>query len=381
MDESRFGIGGNNPPQTMADELAEKYANAMAVARDLMAAAQSAPEAVKDDITEGKVAELIKKIRTLKNLLDRNRKSEKEPWDKKVSEVNGFFNTTIDQLEKWQKTLNQRSQDYLIEKAEAEKRRLREEEERKRLEAERQLKLARDAEDTKNAAKMAFDEADRLAREAESAKAAATSEQEIATADVADAKAKLAKVRLKIADLAAEFARRAKDGDPASDDEKVEMRSIFDAELRAAKHGVATAEEALEASREKARQAKAALRQAEEEALAKKREVSAAEREQSAALKTAVRLDSSANRLAEKAGGAEADLARTRSVHGAVATLARRWTCRVVDRTKLDKEALWPYIHGEAISAALFKWMQSQAEDKRAMPGAIIEQETEGQTR
>jgi chromosome segregation ATPase len=363
MDDSRFGIGGNQPPQTTADELAEKYAKEIADAQELFHAAQSAPEAVKDDITEGKVSELIKKIRTLKNLLDRDRKSEKEPWDKKVSEVNGFFNTTIEQLERWQKTLNQRSQEYLTEKAEAEKRRLREEEE------------------TKNAAKSALDEADRLARDAESAKAAATSEQEIATADVAGAKAKLAHVRLKIANLAAEFARRAKDGNPASDEEKAASRAGCDAGLASAKSAIMAAEEALEMAREKARQAKAELKRAEEEALAQKRAVSAAEREQSAALKSAVRFDISANKLAEKAGGPEADLARTRSLHGAVSTLARRWTCRVIDRTKLDKDALWPFIHEDAISAALFKWMQAQAEEKRAMPGAVIEQEIEGQTR
>ena len=88
-----------------------------------------------------------------------------------------------------------------------------------------------------------------------------------------------------------------------------------------------------------------------------------------------------ADKIATVVAGPEAELARTRSEPGAVSTLSRRWESGIVDRTKLDKDALWPFIHGDALEAALYKWMMAQPQDKRVMAGASMEEVTSGQTR
>jgi len=89
-----------------------------------------------------------------------------------------------------------------------------------------------------------------------------------------------------------------------------------------------------------------------------------------------VREDRKADRIEEKANGNEADLARSRSEHGATGTLTHRWNCTLVDRSKITPEAilaLFPHINDDAISAAGHKWMMAQSDPNRSLPGFIME--------
>lgn len=374
-------LGHNNPPATIADELAVAHKPELDLKAELLEAFKSAPERIDDDITQTKAAELIKKTRALERKLEDARDRAKLPFEDTVKAIRGFFNTTIEPLEKARKSLMEKSQSYLQRKAEEEKRRLAEEEEKRRAAAAEALRLAQEAEKAKTASTAAAQDAARLAEEAAQAKAAASSEQEAAAAELTAAKAAHAQIKADMLAYAAEVAIRAKNGDPIEEDVKAAKKAEFEGLLATARAKVDAAEAVLKAAREKAIAAKAeADRLAREQAEAD-RKARAAERDRAAALNEAVREEKAADKIAAKIEGPDADLARTRSLHGAVSTLSRQWVCSIEDRNALDKAALWPFINEDALQAALWKWMMAQAEENRIMPGARIEQETVGQVR
>lgn len=373
-------IGSNNPPVTLADTLAEKYHENLTDATNVLDAARSAPERIEDgdDVTAGRVADIIKKARAVEKSLDRAFEEEKAPHQLVVTQISGFFKTNMERLEQVRKRLTVTAKDYTDRKTAAEKKRLEEEAQRKREEAERKLREARDAEQTKNQAVSAQAEADRLAREADEARNSAVSEQEQAQAGVARAEAALAKVRADIAKINADFAKRVTEGNPATADEKADARAKAEAELKAARDDVDDARQVLSEARERAREAREAQRRADEEAARAASAAKTAAREEKAALTEAVKEEKAADRIEAKANGPEADLGRTRSVHGAVTTSQRRWTCDVTDFSKLDMAALWPFVSQDAKSAAAYKWMMTQNPENRSMPGTVMVEETIG---
>ena len=379
--DPRLAPGGNNPPETIADELAIAHKPELDLKAELLEAAKTVPAKVDDDETQTKVAELIKKTRTLERTLEKALDAAKAPHDEKVKAIRGFFKTHIEPLEKARKVLNEISESYLQRKAEAERLRLKAIEDEKRAEAERLLKLARDAEETQAAAQRGADAARQAAEDAASARAAAITDQEVAAADLAEAKAAIGRIRADGLAKAADYARRAKDGNPASDQEKAEAREAQETAMAAARETLEAAETALREARERAMAAKREQQAREAEEREAARKARDAEREKDAHVGQAVREEKSADKIAAKVDGSEADLARTRSLHGAVSTLQRRWVCEITDRTKLDQAALWPFINEDALSAALWKWMMAQADENRSMPGARIEHVVEGQTR
>jgi chromosome segregation ATPase len=380
--DPRLAMGGNKPPETMAEQLAREHAEELKLAEELLEAAGKVPKRIddEDEDTQTKVAELIKKTRKLENRLEKHRETAREPHAQKIAEINGFFKSQTEPLEKARKAINEISEDWLKRKAEAEKRRLAEEEERRRAAAAEALRLAQEAERAKTASTAAAQEAERLANEAEQAKAAATSEQETAAAEFTAARAAHAQIKADMLAWAAEIAQRAKNNDPIAEDVKHSLRVDFDQKLAAARQRMDEAEATLKAARDKAIAAKQEQQRLDQERKDAERKAAAAERDRNAALNASVREEKAADKIAAKIDGPDANLARTRSLHGAVSTLSRRWTWEVLDRDKLDKNALWPFIHGDAIEVALGKWMNSQPEEKRQMAGARLEPETSGQT-
>lgn len=374
-------IGHNSPPVTIADELAIVHSEDLALKAELLDSYRSAPDRIDDDITQTKAAELIKKTRALELKLDRACDAAKSPFEEKVKAIRGFFKATVEPLEKARVALNEKSKSYLQRKADEEKRRLAEEEERRRAAAAEALRLAQAAEAAKSASTAAAQDAARLKQEAEDSRAAATSEQETAAAALTAAKAAYAQVKADMLAYAAEVAIRAKNADPIEEEVKAANKAEFEAALASARNKVEEADAALKAARERAIAAKREADRLEAERIDAERKAKAADREVQANLKEAVREEKAADKIAAKIDGPEADFARTRSLHGAVSTLARQWVCEVTDRNRLDKEALWPFINGEALQAALWKWMMAQTEENRLMPGARIEQETVGQVR
>lgn len=370
-------MGDNRPPVSLTEDLQARYKGMLDQFAELTDAASQAPEKIADDITHAKVLELIKKMRVLEKQADGTREIEREPHAQKVAEVNGFFKSRIDPLKTLRERLNERHEAYSKAKAEAEKRRLEEEAERRR-EAERQaLIAAAAAERKKREAEEAQRKAEEEARQAESARQRAVAEQKAAEERVATAKAEEARLAAKrVADAAA--AAKQKELDEAAAAEREAQRKA-DAEAAAAAKANRQAEEAAALkSKESAAAALKDQREAETAAAAARQDAKSAGRDERSALNEAVREDRRATKIEDKAEGPEADLARSRSEHGAVGTLTRHWTCRVVDRDKIDRAALWPHINGEAIEAALWKWMMAQPQDKRVMAGAVMEEQTVG---
>lgn len=379
--DPRLALGGNNPPETIADELSIAHKADLDLKADLLEAYKTAPERIDDDETQAKAAELIKKTRALEIKLDKAADTLRQPFEDKIKAIRGFFKTTIEPLEKARKALNDKAQDYSQRKAEAEKRRLAEEEEKRRAAAAEAMRLAQAAETAKAASTQAAQDAARLAQDAADAKAAATSEQETAAAEFTAAKAAHAQIKADMLAYAAEVAIRAKNNDPIEEDVKAAKKTEFEGLLADARSKMDAAEAVLKAARDKAIEAKREADRLAREQAEKERQARAAEREAQANLNTAVREEKAADKIAAKIDGPDADLARTRSLHGAVTTLSRQWVCSITNRDLLDKAALWPFINEDALQAALWKWMMAQAEDSRRMAGAIIEQETIGQVR
>jgi hypothetical protein len=374
-------IGHNMPPVTIAEELAMAHSEDLALKTELLTAYSAAPDRIDDDITQTKAAELIKKTRALELKLDRACDAAKSPFEERVKAIRGFFKSTVEPLERARVALNDKSKAYLQRKADEEKRRLAEEEDRRRAAAAEALRLAQAAEAAKNASSFAAQDASRLAQEANDARAAASSDQETAAAELIGAKASYQQIKADMLAYAAELAVRAKNGEPVDETTKADKKADFEARLATARSNVEAADAVLKAAREKAVAAKREAERLEAERLEAERKKRAAEREVQANLKEAVREEKAADKIAAKIEGPDADLARTRSVHGAVSTLARQWVCEVTDRNLLNKDALWPFINGEALQAALWKWMMAQSEEHRTMSGARIEQDTVGQVR
>jgi DNA repair exonuclease SbcCD ATPase subunit len=368
--EMPFPKDHNQPPVSIVDELADRYKPLLDQFAEVKAAAETVPETIINDEVQAKVAELIKKLRFVEKTLDGARELEREPHAKKVTEVNGFFKVRIEPLEKLRKMINERSDAYLKQKAAAEARRLQEEEDKRREAARVAMERAQEAERTKNVAAAAVNEFEALSNDAKMARANATSDIEKAQARIATAKAGIAQTKAEIANENAKFAQRVQAGEEVTADEKAQKRTHYEGVLTSAKKELEEAEGELKTAREAAAEAKRKQDQIDEDLRNAKKEV-----------KTALREEKRADRIADVVAGPEAELARTRSEHGAVSTLSRRWVSAIVDRTVLDKDALWPFIHGDALEAALYKWMMAQPQDKRVMAGAAMEEETHGQTR
>ena len=374
-------IGGNNPPEIMADMLAEKYQPLLDRMSELIDAARQAPEVIADDITHAKVVELAKAMRKVEQEADKRREDEREPFKVKVEEVNGFFKSKIDPVEKLRKVLMERHTAYSQKKAAEEQRRLAEEAEKRRQAEAEALAAAQEAQRTKLNAEAQQREAERLAEFARDSRNAAASDVQMAAADVAEIKAEIGRVRARLLAVDAEFARKRQAKEPWTEEERAAAKADDQQLVAQGSSLLQAAEQRLQKARADEAEARRQQQAAEAEAAAQRRAAAAAQRDERDAMNTAVREDRRAAKFEEKAAGPEADLARTRSEHGAVGTLTRRWSCRVINRDALDRDALWPFINGEAIEAALWKWMMAQTPDKRVMSGASMSEETEGAVR
>lgn len=375
------GIGHNAPPETIADTLADRFKTELDRYAELIETGKTVPETIEDDDTHAKAVELAKQMRSLELVLDNSRELEREPHKKVVDAINGWFKSRIDPLEALRKVIQARHKDYAEKKAAAEKRRLEEEAEARRAREREALRLASEAEATRIASETAANDARRLADDAKLQREAATTEVESAASDLAQANAEASAIWAKLLAIDADHARRRKDGEAITPEMIAAAKGDLPEQLRAAKERQREAEATLKAAREAAREAKRRQEEADRQAAEQLRAANAAKREEKGHVETAIREDKAATKLEERASGPDKDLARVRSEHGAVGTLQRQWQSRISDRAKLDKEALWPFIHEDAISAALWKWMMAQPPEKRVMAGASISHETVGAVR
>lgn len=73
-----------------------------------------------------------------------------------------------------------------------------------------------------------------------------------------------------------------------------------------------------------------------------------------------------------------ADMVRTRLVGGGTATIGQTPSVEILDVTKLDKAALWPFLKDEHILMALKAWAKTKSH-KTPMAGAVIGMRNKGQ--
>lgn len=373
-------LGHNNPPEpTILETLLEKNKDLLKRMADAIKGGNEAPKDIANDIDQGKVSEVVKALRGVSKALEAERVKEKEPFLEGGKKVDGFFNTKKDDVDKLAKTLNDKAEAYSKKKDAEEKARLEELGRLKREAEEAALRRAQEAQDALNDDKRLREEAELLTEQARQARDAAGTEQEKAGADLDVARAELATIRSEIAKTKLDYKVKERDGVAIDEAERETLRTAALQKLEAAKQKVTQCESALTAAREKAKAALAEQRKNEEALAAAKSQ----ERGAAAVVKThlneAVRHSEQAERIETKVEAKPADRARTLSEHGAIATLQQSWKWDVTDRTKLDKEALWPFIPEEVLKTAVGKWMHLQPTDKRKMAGAYMEQETVGQ--
>lgn len=191
--------------------------------------------------------------------------------------------------------------------------------------------------------------------------------------DIADARVddymqrKLAAERAERERVAAEERRKA---EAAAAAERAE-RERAEIERRKAAEAAERAERARkEANAEAQRKAEEEARAAAEEAdrAAEKHAAAAAYAEQQA---EDARIDAAAP---------AADLVRTRTESGAMATMATVPYVKIDDVTKLDKEALWPFLKEDHIEMALKAWAKTKSH-RTPMEGATIKLVPKGQVR
>lgn len=149
------------------------------------------------------------------------------------------------------------------------------------------------------------------------------------------------------------------------------------------------AREAAEASRKEQERMAEERRKAEEAAAAavrarKPENVAAHQAAARSAAEAAASMQAAADRAAELAEDARidalarpADIARTRTEGGAVATLKQVPFVQISDVSRLNKELLWPHIKEEHLLMALKSWAKTR-NHKVPMEGAIIEMRNDG---
>lgn len=382
MDTStNIGLGHNRPPQTTADDLADRYKSLADRFLELTEAAKAAPETIEDDENHLKVVELCKEMRTCERAAENAQEEERLPFKTKVEAINGWFKSRIEPLAKLRATLTARHKDYSDKKAAAEKARLEAEAEERRAREREALRLANEAQASAIAANNATEDARRLAEEAKAQREAATTDLETATADHADARAESGRLWAKILEIDASIAKRRKEGEKITAEHIAAEKGDLPEQYDAARKAVSAADAKVKEARQAAVEAKRRQQEAEREEEDRKRKAAQANRQVQQHMGDAIREDKAAKKLEDRAAGPEADLVRARSEHGAVGTVARQWQSEVVDRAALDKEALWPFLHGDAIASALHKWMLAQPPHKRVMRGARMTEELVGQVR
>lgn len=168
----RDGIGGNMPPdplEILRDDLSEKASVLIARRKAIEASLPMVPERIEDEDTAAGVIDLLDIVAKCKKAAEAMHKVEKEPYLEGGRVVDRFFNATLfDPFDAIRKRLDPQRVDWLSRKAATEKRR-------------------RD-----EAARLAQEEADRLAREAAAAAAAIQTDADLEAAILAEEAATVA---------------------------------------------------------------------------------------------------------------------------------------------------------------------------------------------
>ncbi|HVI92320.1 MAG TPA: hypothetical protein VM659_28780 [Dongiaceae bacterium] len=315
-----------SPEQQIVDNLQEKHDFLFKRANDLHAGMTAVPETIDDEEAARKAADFAKQIGYGVKDLNTTRTAEKAPHDSAAAAVQNLFMKPINVLKKDKETVEDRLQVWQEKEADRKRKIAEEEARKKREEAER----LRKEEEAKAAA--AREEAERVAREARE-KADAQRRETEERQRQAEALEREAKERAAAAERLrqeAEQARaRAEEDRRKAIEEAAEAGRKRDAAVKAAKEAEETAErqrKAAEADRLKAERERQAA--AEEQARLERQRLEQEER-------NAARI-----KLAEEAGAKKIEKADARVVQA-----SERETAAIVKETRVIEAK--PYEFGQ----------------------------------
>lgn len=337
--DPRHAIGGNNPPdpiELLRANLKETHADLMARFAQLIGMADRLP-ATMDDEWEAKISEAIKSCTAFSRNSEVTRLDANAPHRALIAATDAFFKGMSDKVDSLKIKL---SKEYLTpyqqEKADREKRRREEEARIAREKAEEEERRAREerervaeARRREEAARAEAERIKREAREAEEArKAAAKAELDRIERERVDAERREEEAKTK----------RAREK-AARDQEKLDREARETAERLRREE---------QAERERAREAARIAKSEVETAAADRRE---AAKSASVARDRAAVATQDRNVTARAAGASTADLSRTRTDLGAVASLRTTWTFDVTDAMAVPR--LYLEVNEPAIAAAI----------------------------
>lgn len=337
--DQRHSIGANFPPdpiEILRTQLAETHAETIERARLLLDLANRLPETM-DDEWESRISEAIKSCTKFTKNAEATRLAANEPYRALIAVTDGFFKAMTDKVDKLKKTMAEKYlTPYQQQKADAEKRRREEEAREAKARAEEAARIAREeaerAAEAKRREAAAKAEADRLRRERVEA-------EEQRKREEIEAKAR------------AEAARQAA---IKAEEEATNKRKRAAAE-RAREEAERIEKARQEETREAARIQREKDRAEREEAARIEAEAKAERKEQERAAAVARDAAAAAERLNNKAGRAEransAELSRTRTDLGAVASLRTTWTHEVIEPAAVPR--LYLRVDDGAIAAAI----------------------------
>lgn len=328
-DPSRHGIGGNNPPdpiEVLRTHLRETYTDLSKRFADIMAMADRLPAEMDDD-AEAKLTEAIKVCTKFTRNAEVCRLEANEPHRALIAATDGFFKAMSDRVDGLKKKMNSEYlTPYQQEKADREKRR-RAEEARAAAELAAQKERERKAEEARLAEIRRKEEAERreAERQAREAREAEQRRKEEAAAEIRRAEEEKKEAARKIAE-----AKAAKDKEAAD-------------KARAEKEA---AQRALEEAKEKKRQDDAAAKaEADRVALeeAKERIRLADERREQQRIADKARDDAAAaaqraNATKKAASASQAEISRTRTDLGAIASLRTVFEHEVTDHDQVPRQ-------------------------------------------
>lgn len=358
LDEAhRLGPKGNNPPSDMeifAEKMMGIYTDTFAFAQKLLEAEDRIPTEVNDDVTSGKLGDMIKQITQCDKSLNAARTEEKELYLKGSRMVDGFFNQYREQLGKLKIKASEIQAAYLKRKADEEARIREEKAKEAREQAERELAEAnRKAKEAEELRRQQKEESDRIAKEA------ADREQKIRD----DAAAEKLKAQAEIDRLNKE----------KEDTEKVDAET-----KRKLREAEAKLKEVEKTERADLREVKAETREQEGAIAQIGAAAKAAEKSSDRLLDTAARTEKQADKLDRHADANAADMARTRGFEGSVSTVQTFWVGSLASRESLDLNALRAHFREDDLNFAITQFVKTGG---RQLKGADIREESKATVR
>lgn len=324
----------NRPALVTTADLARDFAHISEGVSNALAGAQEVPAVFEDEDDISLARERVKALMGERKRAEATREDTKRPYLDAERVVQSFFATKVEEIDKAKAEIERRAKVYLDLKAkrerdqrEAEARRQREEERKRDAEAAEARRKADEARREEEAAAERARKAQREAEEREERELAAARKRE-AAATAAEQEA----VRRQEAE-----ARQTRERQAAED------RRVAQAEQDAAKRQRETLEREERQREEDARAASARANQATRDAEVK-----------------------------------PADLARTRTSEGGMATLAQTFDFEVTDYDVLDLETLRPHLVRKDVEKAIGAFVRTH-KDKGVLRGVRIFATTKAQ--